>query len=71
MAFSGLVLLPLSTPYPFRPLSFGWRRLVWLRPDAAPELCTKITPKYLASNGFRSKNSHTDFNRSYLRKCYY
>ncbi|TKU09730.1 hypothetical protein FDW86_07010 [Citrobacter sp. wls828] len=55
MAFSGLALLPLATPCPFRPFSFGWRRLVWQRPDAAPELCTKITPKYLAANNSGQK----------------
>ncbi|EBU3152568.1 hypothetical protein CVQ51_17735 [Salmonella enterica] len=55
LAFSGQALLPLATPYPFRPFSFGWRRLAWQRPDAAPEFCTKITPKYLTSNNYEQK----------------
>ncbi|EGB78186.1 hypothetical protein HMPREF9532_01317 [Escherichia coli MS 57-2] len=38
MAFSGLALLPLAAPYPFRPFSFCWHNRQKNR-QAAPEAC--------------------------------
>ncbi|EBJ6266577.1 hypothetical protein GZ449_004681 [Salmonella enterica] len=79
MAFSGLALLPLTTPYLCRPFSFGWRRLVWQRPDAVPELCTtppnnsgqKTATQILIGHTFRSVAIDRKSYKKFLRRNFF